>query len=66
MFRGWGGGGGGGGAADVREGLGGIPMEGMIVEKDRSGFLTHQCAYCQYSNLPAHLYRLIQSFLFTF
>ena len=50
----------------MREGLGGIPMEGMIVEKDRSGFLTHQCAYCQYSNLPAHLYRLIQSFLFTF
>ena len=36
-------------------GEGGIPMEGMFVEMDRVGFLTHgkrqsinQCAYCQY------------------
>ena len=37
-------------------------MEGMFVEMDRGGVLAHgkrQCAYCQYSNLPAHLYRLI-------
>ena len=39
-------------------------MEGIFVEMDRrgGGVLTHQrqsCAYCQYSNLPAHLYRLI-------
>ena len=46
-------------------GLDGISMEGMFVEIDRDGggVLTHrkryQCAYCQYSNLPAHLYRLI-------
>ena len=54
-------------------GLGGSPMEGIFVEMDRGGgrVLTHgkrqSCAYCQYSNLPAHLYRLPnQSFLFTF
>ena len=39
-------------------------MEGMFVEmdRDRSGILTHgkrQSMYCQYSDLPAHLYRLI-------
>ena len=46
-------------------------MEGIFVEMDRGGcgVLTHgkrlSCAYCQYSNLPAHLYRLIcLSFLF--
>ena len=45
-------------------------MEGIFVEMDRGGggVLTHgkrqSCAYCQYSNLPAHLYRLISlSFL---
>ena len=47
------------------KGLGGGPMEGMSVEMDRSGpgVLTHgkrqSCLYSQYSNLPAHLYRLI-------
>ena len=45
-------------------GLDGIPMEGMFVEmdRDRSGILTHgkrQSMYCQYTDLPAHLYRLI-------
>ena len=49
-------------------GLGGKPMEGIFVEMDGGGVLTHDerqsCAYCQYSNLPAHLYRLISlSFL---
>ena len=40
-------------------------MEGIFVEMARGGVgvLTHGkrqlCAYCQYSNLPAHLYRLI-------
>ena len=50
-----------------------IPMERMFVEmsRGRGRFLTHgkrqSCAYCQYSILPAYLYRLInQSFLFTF
>ena len=44
-------------------GLSGSPMEGIFVEMDKGGVLTHgkrqSCAYCQYSNLPAHLYRLI-------
>ena len=48
-------------------GLGGILMKGMFVEMDRARgwVLAHgkkkdnQCAYCQYSNLPAHLYRII-------
>ena len=40
-------------------------MEGMIVEMDGGGGggvdteKDNQCAYCQYSNLPEHLYRLI-------
>ena len=43
-------------------------MEGIFVEMDKGGVLTHGkrqlCAYCQFSNLPAHLYRLISlSFL---
>ena len=43
----------------------GSPMEGIFVEmyKGGSGILTHgkrqSCAYCQYSNLHAHLYRLV-------
>ena len=51
-------------------GLSGSPLEGIFVEMDRGGggVLTYgkrqSCAYCQYSNLPAHLYRLISlSFL---
>ena len=36
---------------------------GMFVEMDRSGFLQmekdDQCAYCPFSNLPAHLNKLI-------
>ena len=51
-------------------GLGGSLMEGIFVEMDRGGVLTHgkrqSCAYCQFSNLPAHLYRLISLSLFTF
>ena len=48
--------------------LGGSPMEGIFVEMGGDGVLTHgkrqSCAYCQYSNLPTHLYRLISlSFL---
>ena len=45
-------------------GIGGSPMEGIFVEMYRGGggVLTHgkrqSCAYCQFSNLPAHLYRL--------
>ena len=39
-----------------KRGLGGIPMEGMFVEMDRGGVLTHrkdyQCVYRQYSNRP--------------
>ena len=53
-----------------RRDLGGCPMKRIFVEMDRGGdgVLTHgkrqSCAYCQYSNLPAHLYRLISlSFL---
>ena len=45
-------------------------MEGIFIEMDRGGggVLIHgkrqSCAYCQYSNLPAYLYRLISlSFL---
>ena len=45
-------------------------MEGIFVEMDRGGggVLSHgkrqSCAYCQYSNLHGHLYRLISfSFL---
>ena len=38
-------------------------MEGIFFEMDRGGVKTHSkrqsCAYCQYSNLPAHWYRLI-------
>ena len=35
-------------------------MKGMFVEMDRAhGKKDNQCAYCQYSNLPAHLYRII-------
>ena len=43
-------------------------MEGIFVEMDRGGggVLIHgkrqSCAYSQYSNLPAHLYRLISLF----
>ena len=49
-------------------GLRGSPMEGIFVEVDKGGVLTHgkrqSCAYCRYSNLPAQLYRLISlSFL---
>ena len=49
-------------------GLSGSQMEGIFVEMDKGGVLTHgkrqSFAYCQYSNLPAHLYRLINlSFL---
>ena len=50
--------------------LAGSSMDGIFVEMDRGvgGVLTHgkrqSCAYCQYSDLPAHLYRLISlSFL---
>ena len=36
---------------------------GMFVEMDRGGVLTYgkddQCAYCPFSNLPAHLNKLI-------
>ena len=36
---------------------------GMFVEMDGGGVLTmekdDQCAYCPFSNLPAHLYKLI-------
>ena len=45
-------------------------MEGIFVEMERGGggVLTHgkrqSCAYCQYSKLPAHLYR--QFFIFDF
>ena len=46
-------------------------MEWIFVEMNRGGgeVLTHgkrqSCANCQYSTLPAHLYRLISlSFLF--
>ena len=46
-------------------------MEGIFVEMDRAGcgVLMHgkrqSITYCQYSNLPTHLYRLISlSFLF--
>ena len=39
-------------------------MEGILVEMDRGGVLTHgkrqTCAYCQFSNLLARLYRLIR------
>ena len=45
-------------------------MEGILVEMYRGGVLTHGkrqlCAYCQFSNLPAHLYRLISLSFFTF
>ena len=45
-------------------------MEGILVEMDRGGVLTHakrqSCAYCQFSNLPVHLYRLISLSFFTF
>ena len=46
-------------------GLDSIPIEGMLGEMDRSGVgfwhmeKDNQWAYCQYLNLPAHLYRLI-------
>ena len=38
--------------------------EAMFVEMDRGGVLTYgkkddQCAYCPFSNLPAHLNKLI-------
>ena len=44
----------------------------VFVEMDRGGggVLTldkrRSCAYCQYSNLPAHLYRLISPFFLPF
>ena len=47
-------------------------MEGIFVEMGRGGrgVLTHgkrqSCAYCQFSNLPTHLYRLISISFFTF
>ena len=52
-------------------GLGGSSLEGIFVEMDRGGGgvltqgkLRKSCAYSQYSNLHAHLYRLISlSFL---
>ena len=50
--------------------LGGSPMEGMYVEVDGGGdtVLKHgkrqSCAYCHYSNLTVHLYRLFTVFPF--
>ena len=45
----------------------------MFVEMDRGGGggfchigKDNQCAYCQYLNLPAHLYRLISLFFSPF
>ena len=44
-------------------------MDGIFVEMDRGGVLTHgkiqSYAYCPYSNLPAFV-QANQSFLFTF
>ena len=41
-------------------GLSGSPIEGIFVEMDKGGILTHAkrqtCAYCQYSHSPADLY----------
>ena len=56
----------------MESGLDGIPMERMFVEMDRGGVgFSHtekdnQCAYCQYSNLPAHLYRPISLYFTPF
>ena len=44
-------------------GLGGIPMEGCLLKWIGVGFWhmekDDQCAYCPFSNLPAHLNKLI-------
>ena len=44
-------------------GLGGIPMEGCLLKWIAVGFWhmekDDQCAYCPFSNLPAHLNKLI-------
>ena len=44
-------------------GLGGIPIEGCLLKWIGMGFWhmekDDQCAYCPFSNLPAHLNKLI-------
>ena len=53
-----------------KRGLGGIPMEGMFVEMDRGGFLTHRkrLSVCV-SSILKFAYSFVQanqSFIFTF
>ena len=59
-----------GGVGEGGRGLGGIPMEGMIVEMDRGGVLTHgkRQSICVLSILKfaCAFVQANQSFLFTF